>query len=217
MMREVPVLNFIDPERAQRRLARSQAEAELAEWLRAQARDRQPDGVRGGPFWYLVSVGAGNEIAVAIRLLRDRVKAYCPRERVVEKLRRKKGKRIVRRPMYPGYIFVQLAPGEPCWAGLLTYDGVRRILPATDRPVPVSDATMAKIQRVAQIKAHRKRRAPTLYVTGEEVRVCDGPFASWGATVVSSDDRNGRVKVEVGIMGREVPIELELDQIEKLG
>lgn len=216
MMHEKPVLTFVDPDAAHRRLARTQSEIELVAWLRAQARDRSPDHCRGGPFWYLVSVRPGTEVAMAIRLLRDRQKAYCPREKVVEKNPSGKGSRVVRRPMYPGYIFVQLAPGEPCWAGLLTYDGVHRLVPSSDRPSRMSEAAMAEIRRVARMKAHRKRKGPTLFVIGETVLIKDGPFSDFEGTVVRADDARGRLVVETMIFGREVPIDLELDQVAKL-
>ncbi|EKF17078.1 transcription termination/antitermination protein NusG [Nitratireductor pacificus] len=215
-MHEAPVLNFIDAERAHRRIAKTTAELDLVAWLRRQARDRQPDGVRGGPFWYLAAVRPGDEIATAIRLMRDRIRAFCPRERVVEKLPRGKGKKVVRRPMYPGYIFVLLSPGEPCWAGVLTYDGVHRLVPSSDRPSRMHEAAMAQIIRIARKRPHKKAKAPALFVVGDEVLVTDGPFDGFGGTVMRPDDAHGRMRVEVAIFGRVAPVDLDLDQVRKL-
>lgn len=216
MMRDMPTLGFVDPDSAHRRMAKTAAEIELVAWLRAQARDRTPDGKRGGPCWYLVTVRPGTEVAMAIRLLRDRQMAFCPRERLVEKLRRGSGKQTVRRPMYPGYLFVQLAPAEVAWAGILTYDGIGRMLPASDRPARMSDAAMAEIRGVARKKPHRKRKAPTLFVVGDRVFIKAGPFVDFEGEVVVADDAAGRLVVEVAILGGEVPVELGLDQVRKL-
>lgn len=216
MMRDVPDRVFFDPESAHRRLAKTQAERDLVEWLRAAARDRRPDHARGGPYWYLVSVRIGAEVSTAIRLLKDRQRAFCPRERVVEKKPSGKGKRVVRRVMYPGYIFVELAPGEACWAGVLTYEGIDRLVPHNDRPSRMADEEMAEIRAVTRMKAHRKLKAPTLYVIGDRVFIKDGPFAHFDAKVVAPDNARGRLKVEVMIFGQEVPVDLELDQVKRL-
>ena len=65
-MRDMPTLGFVDPDSAHRRMAKTAAEIELVAWLRAQARDRTPDGKRGGPCWYLVTVRPGTEVAMAM-------------------------------------------------------------------------------------------------------------------------------------------------------
>lgn len=185
-------------------------------WLRAQARDRRPDGVRGGPFWYLISVRPGAEVEIAHRLLSDRQKAFCPRERVVEKNPNGKGKRIVRRVMYPGYIFVLLAPGEVCWEGILTYAGVDRLVPANDRPSRLDSSEMAEIKAVTRVRPHRKSKAPPLFVIGDRVMIKDGPFSGHRGEVVRPDDERGRLVVEAALLGRGVAVSLELDQIERL-
>lgn len=216
MMREMPTLGFVDPDSAHRRMAKTAAEIELVAWLRAQARDRTPDGKRGGPCWYLVTVRPGTEVAMAIRLLRDRQMAFCPREKVVQKKPRGNGTHTVRRPMYPGYLFVQLAPAEISWAGILTYDGIGRMLPASDRPARMSDAAMAEIRGVARKKPHRKSEAPTLFVAGDKVLIKAGPFVDFEGKVLSAEDAGGRLVVEVTIFGGAVPAELGLDQVRKL-
>jgi transcriptional antiterminator NusG len=59
-------------------------------------------------------------------------------------------------------------------------------------------------------------RQPAAFDVEDEVRVCEGPFASFRGTIMSVDETNERVGVEVSIFGRPTPVELEFGQVEKL-
>lgn len=216
MMHRVSDLQFFDSVAAERELARTKAEIGMVNWLRAQARDRSHDAARGGPRWYLVAVRPGREVALAVRLLRYRIRAFCPRERLVEKLPRGNGKRIVRRVMYDGYLFVQTAPWEGSWAGVLSFEGVQRLLPVNERPMPVADAVIVELQRLSRLKPHKAASEITLYIAGDEVRIKRGPFAEFKGVASGSEDDRGRLKVDVAIFGREVSCEVWLDQVQKL-
>lgn len=215
-MHEVVRPTFTDAARADREFARTRAEIDMINWLRAQSRDRRDDGARGKARWYVVSVRRGREVELAIRMLKQRIKAFCPRERAVEKLARSHDRRIVRRIICDGYIFVQLAPWEGSWAGVLTFDGVRGLLPSNDRPLPVATKAIEELQRLNRARPHKSKGRVVLYDAGDEVRIKVGPFADLVGVARGPESEAGRLKVDVRILGGEVPCEVWLDQIQKL-
>jgi transcriptional antiterminator NusG len=92
---------------------------------------------------------------------------------------------------------------------------VTGFLGADKKPMPISDAEAARILHQVQEGIERPKPSVTFEI-GEQVRVSDGPFASFNGVVEEVDDARSRVKVAVSIFGRATPVELEFGQVEKL-
>ena len=91
---------------------------------------------------------------------------------------------------------------------------VTGFLGTTGTPVPVSDKEIDKI--LGNIKEGSLVPEPSLtFDIGEQVKVCEGPFASFTGLVEEVDEEKSRLKVSVSIFGRPTPIELEYNQVEK--
>ena len=91
---------------------------------------------------------------------------------------------------------------------------VTGFLGTTGTPVPVSDKEIDKI--LGNIKEGSLVPEPSVtFDIGEQVKVCEGPFASFSGLVEEVDEEKSRLKVSVSIFGRPTPIDLEYNQVEK--
>ena len=91
---------------------------------------------------------------------------------------------------------------------------VTGFLGTTGTPVPVSEKEIDKI--MGRIKEGTLApKAVVRFDIGEQVKVCEGPFASFSGLVEEVDEDKSRLKVSVSIFGRPTPIDLEYNQVEK--
>jgi transcriptional antiterminator NusG len=84
-----------------------------------------------------------------------------------------------------------------------------------NKPMPISNAEADRL--LNQVQEGVEKPMPTVsFEVGENVRVSDGPFASFNGLVEEVDEERARLKVTVSIFGRATPVELEYNQVEKL-
>lgn len=172
--------------------------------------------------WYVVQAFSGYEQRVqktliehvAIHGMEDLFEEILvPTEEVVEM--RGGQKRKSTRKFFPGYVLVKMVMNEDSWHLVKNVPRVMGFIGGTsDRPAPISQREADNIlQRLQDSVDSPKPR--TLFEVGETVRVNDGPFADFNATVEEVDYDKSRVKVSVLIFGRSTPVDLEFGQIEK--
>ena len=137
-----------------------------------------------------------------------------PTEKVVE-LRR--GRKVdAERKFFPGYVLVKMDMTDQAYHLIKNTPKVTGFLGADkSKPVPIPDREAERIKgQVAEGVDHPK---PAMsFEVGEQVRVSDGPFASFNGVVEEVDDARARLKVAVSIFGRATPVELEYGQVEKV-
>lgn len=118
---------------------------------------------------------------------------------------------------WPGYMFVRVVNTPASWAGLATVKHVRAVLGCSESPMFISDNKILRIKAELATLKDASKNSGVLIGEGQKVRVEEGPFASFPATVtkVGEGSHEGRAWVEVMVFGRAVPIELDLAQLAK--
>ncbi len=172
--------------------------------------------------WYVVNVYSGSEKKVAASLkeqavlknLEDRIlDVLVPTEEVVEI---KKGAKVnSERKFFPGYILVKMEMSDECWHVVRNTPRVSGFLGSRNKPQPISDAEAERIIKQMEEGIERPQTVVDFEV-GEQIRVIDGPFASFIGVVEDVDSEKSRLKVSVSIFGRYTPVELEFSQVEKV-
>ncbi|MBI2783966.1 MAG: transcription termination/antitermination protein NusG [Porticoccaceae bacterium] len=172
--------------------------------------------------WYVVHAYSGHEKKVASSL-RERVARagmqdlfgdiLVPTEEVVEM--RGGQKRKSERKFFPGYVLVQMELTDETWHLVKETPRVMGFIGGkADKPAPITDREAAAILQQVQ-DSEEKPRPKTMFEPGELVRVVEGPFNDFNATVEEVNYDKSRLRVAVMIFGRSTPVELEFNQVEK--
>ncbi|MGL4603510.1 MAG: transcription termination/antitermination protein NusG [Iodobacter sp.] len=172
--------------------------------------------------WYVVHAYSGFEKSVQKALIERIERAdmqhlfgqiLVPVEEVMEV---KAGTRkLTERKLFPGYVFVEMEMGDETWHLVKSTSKVSGFIGGVgNRPTPLPDREVKSMLQQVQ-EGVEKPRPKILFEVGEELRVTEGPFADFNATVVDVDYDKSRIKVSVLIFGRATPVEVDFAQVEK--
>jgi len=174
-----------------------------------------------GKRWYIIHAYSNFENKVA-ESIREQAKqrglsdlfeeVMVPKEKVVEVRR---GRKVdAERKFFPGYVLAKMELTDEAFHLIKNTPKVTGFLGADNKPTPISEVEAARI--LHQVQEGIERPKPSVsFEVGEQVRVSDGPFASFNGVVEEVDEARSRLKVAVSIFGRATPVELEFGQVEK--
>ena len=166
--------------------------------------------------WYVIHTYSGYENKVATDLLTTAenrslqdmiIDVKVPTEVVTETVGEKT--KEVEHKIYPGYVFVKMVYTDETWYVVRNIRGCTGFVGPSSKPVPLTESEVYKMgveSRVVEVS----------YDVGDQVRIIDGPLEDFVGIVDELDTDKNYVKVTISMFGRETPVELELNQAEKL-
>ena len=197
----------------------AQSESEDAEALLAKA--ASPYDLPGD--WYVIHSYSGYENKVKANLetriqsmhMEDRIfEVHIPMEDVVEF---KGGKKVtVPKKVFPGYILVRMTLDDDSWYAVRNTPGVTGFVAGNaQKPTPLSRREVERFLGVQEEEEKGKPRFKPEWDVGEQVRVVTGPFADFNGTIEELNVDQQKVVVLVNIFGRDTPVELGFEDIQK--
>jgi transcriptional antiterminator NusG len=172
--------------------------------------------------WYIVHAYSNFERKVA-EAIKERARSaglehlfeevLVPSEEVVEVRR---GRKVhAERKLFPSYVLVKMEMTDQAFLLIKNTPKVTGFLGAENKAIPISEAEAMRI--LNQVKEGVERPKPSVsFEVGEQVKVSDGPFATFAGQVEEVDEERARLKVAVMIFGRPTRVDLEFSQVEKV-
>ena len=159
--------------------------------------------------WFVVQTQPHGEVKAKRHLTNQGFVPYLPVYR--RRVRHARRNELVLRPLFPGYLFVQLDPELHRWRSINGTVGVQRILTDGDTPRQVPERIIEEIVRREDEEGAVKLAPPT-FAPGQAVRLTDGPFADVSALFEEARDDN-RVILLLSLLGRKVRVQASVDEV----
>ena len=170
------------------------------------------------PEWYVIQVVSGTEENVKSSLFQRReslgmedyiLDVFVPTHDVVT-VRAGWAKVKKQKNLLPGYILVEMIVTNESWYIVRNTPNVTGFLWAGNIPVPVSGAELEKLK--GKLEEHAET-FETMYKVGDTALVTKGPFEGNEGVITDVNDKKGIVKLNIHLLGRDTPIELEFGGI----
>ena len=189
--------------------------------------------------WFIIQTYSGYENKVKTNLTQRaenlEVDEYIhdivvPVEEVTEM--RDGKKKIVKKKLLPGYVLVRMEMNDSVWSVVRGTPGVTSFVGNEGQATPVKPKDVAKFlmpqqtveqtetdtegETVVAAPAAEKKPVEVDFEVGESVTILSGALATVSATISDIDRESGKLHALVSIFGRDTPVELTFDQVEKI-
>jgi len=187
----------------------------------------------GKPRWYVVQVAAGCEKKVKTDI-EQRVNSFNLGDRVLDiripqsptvKVRKDGSRYHGEEKVLPGYVLVQMILDDDAWQMVKNTSNVINFVGAEQRravgrgrghvkPMPLSHSEVDRIFK------QMEDAEPVVKIdmqVGDKIVVLSGPFKDFAGEVIEVSTERSKLKALLSIFGRDTPVELEFNQVEKQG
>lgn len=180
--------------------------------------DNPKEGFKDGEEakWYVVHTYSGHENKVKVNIekivenrgMQDLIlSVVVPTE---ERIELKEGQRKLKtRKMFPGYVIVKMIVTNESWYLVRNTQGVTGFVGHGSEPIPL---TPEEVRRMGIEKVYIDLDIEV----GDTIKVINGPFESFMGVVEDVNMEKETLRVRISMFGRDTPVELEFDQVDKI-
>jgi len=171
--------------------------------------------------WYVVHTYSGYENKIKVDLTK-RVESMCMQDKIFQVLVPEeqevefKGgkKKVTNKRIFPGYALVNMIMDDESWTVVHHTPGITGFVGSGTKPIPLQEDEINKILKQMGL-IEQKPRIIDIEV-GENIRVKNGPFENFEGIVKELLPDRGKLRVNISMFGRETPVELDYEQIDKI-
>jgi len=170
--------------------------------------------------WYAVHTYSGHENKVKINIerragsmnLQDKIfRILVPTD---TETRNRNGKKAeVKRKVFPGYVLIDMVLDDATWYLVKSTTGVTGFVSSGNKPVPLQEREIRDILDAIEGVVARPKMT---WEKGQVVRVTAGPFADFTGKIEDVQEQREKLRVLISIFGRDTPVELDFNQVEKI-
>lgn len=170
--------------------------------------------------WYIVHTYSGYENKVKVNLekrieytgMGDKIfRVEVPQKTVIQVKGGKKQEKEEK--IFPGYVLVEMIMDEDSWYVVRHTSGVTKFVGSVKKPIPVKES---EIKRILHRTSSQVEKVELDVKVGDKIRIVSGPFADFDADIIEVYPDKSKLRANVSIFGRETPVELEYNQINKI-
>lgn len=169
--------------------------------------------------WYVIHTYSGYENKVKTNLERrvesmgmeDKIfRVFVPTE---EEIEFKDGKKkINQKKVFPGYVLVEMTMSDDSWYVVRNTPGVTGFVGSGAKPIPL---TADEVRAILKQLGFDEARPKVAFSVGDVVRVVSGPFENFNGQIDEVNVDRGKLRVQISMFGRNTPVELDFEQVEK--
>ena len=193
---------------------------ELPDEIQQEESEPLPSNPQDGRQWFIIQCYSSQEHKVQARIevlieekkLQDKIfQVLVPEEEVIEI---KNNQRIERKSkIFPGYVFIQMVMDDQVCFDVRSIVGVSKFIGSKTHPTPVLEDDILKVLRKVGDKT---KKVDVDFEEGEMIKVVAGPFRGYMGQISEIHAERGSLKALISIFGRETPVQLDFDQVERV-